>query len=489
MFPKTNTVHNGIDYYSSQPVLLPRGCHVSGVGSAEGDRATTIQFAAGQAGLVCPSACVIEHLFLNGGNPYRSGTVATIPNADGIQAGSGTKIYDVLIESFGRHGVMAASDLASGFIGWPTQFDSVITEGVTVYSCLGDGFHFSGNDGAAGVEIRPQAYSNQGTAFSDTSLYGNIWNYPLSTGNGVGFNAGGHAGQPTFNRPYSESDTSVGQFCSGSLCAAVYDPTGVSIGGLLAANGGVVEQNYYSYKEFLEGLLVLPENYIGSGDGLVTKAWLGYDPDYYGLSPFVAQNVNPTDPINTVYSQVIFRRNFYGSGNNASGNASNWWCWMLPGTYSGTLPTSSSCYADNLTDPLRSAIKGNGLTWFPNGFLLGDAGSYTPTTFVGLGTAAPVAGNWKVSDTIINSNPTAGSPWGWRNVLAGTPGTWETLTFGGGPASVLFANLPASANGTMFYCSDCKNVADDTTGTFDSPAAGGGHGTNVLRENGAWRVH
>jgi hypothetical protein len=53
-----------------------------------------------------------------------------------------------------------------------------------------------------------------------------------------------------------------------------------------------------------------------------------------------------------------------------------------------------------------------------------------------------------------------------------------------------FGSLPSSpVNGTLVYCSDCKNVTDDTTGTFDSAAANGGHGTNVLRENGAWRVH
>lgn len=62
------------------------------------------------------------------------------------------------------------------------------------------------------------------------------------------------------------------------------------------------------------------------------------------------------------------------------------------------------------------------------------------------------------------------------------------------PASIIpstsFANLPsAPPNGMLIYCSDCKNVTDDTTGTFDSVAASGGHGTNVLRENGAWRVH
>lgn len=75
--------------------------------------------------------------------------------------------------------------------------------------------------------------------------------------------------------------------------------------------------------------------------------------------------------------------------------------------------------------------------------------------------------------------------------LAGDSASLPTLNSTGGVqlTSFVFANLPASNNGTMLYCSDCKNVTDDTTGTFDSAAASGGHGTNVLRENGAWRVH
>lgn len=73
-----------------------------------------------------------------------------------------------------------------------------------------------------------------------------------------------------------------------------------------------------------------------------------------------------------------------------------------------------------------------------------------------------------------------------------TPGAAVVTKNGSGVIglqSVLFANLPTALDGVMLYCSDCKNVTDDTTGTFDSVAAGSGHGTMILRENGAWRVH
>ncbi len=56
--------------------------------------------------------------------------------------------------------------------------------------------------------------------------------------------------------------------------------------------------------------------------------------------------------------------------------------------------------------------------------------------------------------------------------------------------SFTFASPPASlTNGDLWYCSDCKNMTDDTTGTFDSAIASGGHGTMALFENGASRVH
>jgi hypothetical protein len=74
--------------------------------------------------------------------------------------------------------------------------------------------------------------------------------------------------------------------------------------------------------------------------------------------------------------------------------------------------------------------------------------------------------------------------------LTGDAAALPTLDSTGGfqLTSIIFANLPASSNGTLYYCSDCKNVGTDGA-TFDSVAANAGTGTTVLRENGAWRVH
>lgn len=42
--------------------------------------------------------------------------------------------------------------------------------------------------------------------------------------------------------------------------------------------------------------------------------------------------------------------------------------------------------------------------------------------------AAPASGAWSVGDTIVNRNPSAAGPDRWRNVTAGSPGTWKALT-------------------------------------------------------------
>lgn len=436
VFPHSNTTTNGIDYYSSQPLVFKRGCHAEGTGTGGVQRSTTIAFAAGQAGFVCASGCTFKNFVLMGGNPYTGGVVSTIPNADGIQAGSGTDIENVLILYFGRHGVMAASDLGSGLTGWPTQFDRVTTKQVTVDAVVGDCFHFSSGDGSNGVETAPQCFSSQGTAFWDSSLYGNIWNWPNSTGNGTGYAAAGYGqGGATFFSPYSESDTSTGSFCGAGgnslICANVYQP----LGNLRSytVNTGVAEQPDNIFKQFLTGLVVTPSNSAGKAGGgpANSTVYIGADQDFHGQAAIIMQNVNPADPINTVYSSTMLRRSFAGSGNNGSGNAANYWCWMTAGSWTGSLATSSACFPDNLTNSQRS-LESNG-AFFPSGFYLGSlAGNFVPTNYVGVGTAAPSTGSWLVGDTIINSNPTAGGIWAWRNVSAGTPGTWEALRFAGG---------------------------------------------------------
>jgi hypothetical protein len=38
--------------------------------------------------------------------------------------------------------------------------------------------------------------------------------------------------------------------------------------------------------------------------------------------------------------------------------------------------------------------------------------------------STPPGGSWQVGDRIAQSVPVVGSPKGWRNTVAGSPGTW-----------------------------------------------------------------
>ena len=277
----------------------------------------------------------------------------------------------------------------------------------------GDAFHASGGDGGVGTRIKVQAFDNQGTAFFDTSLYGNTYINPTSTANGTAYNAS--AG--TFIRPYSESDTSLGAFCGSGLCATVIAPRGNLLAGGGAANVlGLFDSNYAGYKYFPEGMIVFGQPY--GGETSYVSTWIGWDPDYYGVSPLVMCNVGgDLPPFSVNNSCSIMRRTAYG-------NVSGWWGQQgAAGAFSAA--KAGILWGDALTTSGRSALTG-ALAWHPNGFGLGVSGS-NPLMYVQSGTAAPTSGNWLVGDLVINSAPSVGGVWGWRCTTAGTPGTWEAM--------------------------------------------------------------
>jgi hypothetical protein len=138
----------------------------------------------------------------------------------------------------------------------------------------------------------------------------------------------------------------------------------------------------------------------------------------------------------------------------------------------------------------------------------GTSGLYQDTTAVNVGTSlyfCSATNVWSPLFTIDTSSgvtygtsPTNGLPQIGNNTAAVPLKTAANSfsgvqTFAAGSISgpITFSALSALSspvNGTLIYCSDCLNAHDDSA-AFDSTAAGSGHGTNVLRENGAWRVH
>jgi hypothetical protein len=122
------------------------------------------------------------------------------------------------------------------------------------------------------------------------------------------------------------------------------------------------------------------------------------------------------------------------------------------------------------------ATPGNRPTNDPNDSYIGYDGGYFPSKMqIALG--APVA----ISRYIGN----AGDGTSFLERLTATQEIYRV------PLSLdplPFAGLPVMPDGTELYCYDCQNIHDDGA-SFDTTAIGGGHGTNVLHENGEWRVH
>jgi len=89
----------------------------------------------------------------------------------------------------------------------------------------------------------------------------------------------------------------------------------------------------------------------------------------------------------------------------------------LPFYFDGTNATICSYAVQNIC--LNTQFAHGGLR-----IVSGTVDGYKKWNTECLGTAAPVAGYWRLGDRVINSAPTAGQPKAWVCTVAGTPGTW-----------------------------------------------------------------
>lgn len=146
---------------------------------------------------------------------------------------------------------------------------------------------------------------------------------------------------------------------------------------------------------------------------------------------------------------------------------------MPPGSSTG--PTHVITLSDSNPDKTL-ATPGNRPTFDPNDSYIGYDGRAFPSQM-------PISFGSPVSISRYIGNDGDGVSY-----LERLTATMEQYRVPVSLVAVTFASLPVMPDGTVLYCFDCQNVHDDGA-AFDSDAEAGGHGTNLLHENGQWRIH
>jgi hypothetical protein len=167
-----------------------------------------------------------------------------------------------------------------------------------------------------------------------------------------------------------------------------------------------------------------------------------------------------------------------GTGGSPGGYKGRLIYTLAPGS-PGTSPTHVIALSDSNPTKTLSTQPGISPSWDAGDSYIGyDAPTNGTQTQISFG--APVAISNYIANTGDNVN--------YLERLTATGKVFRVpLQFDSVPYAQL-AGLSNVPNGSTVFCLDCLNAADDQA-AFDSNAAPGGHGTNLLRENDQWRVH
>lgn len=96
--------------------------------------------------------------------------------------------------------------------------------------------------------------------------------------------------------------------------------------------------------------------------------------------------------------------------------------------------TDGQANVTNVAFTMANHARGAGFT-LVNKLMIGNGDQHASTINIdwfrnlGISSSAPASGIHEIGDVYLNSLPTAGSTLGWRCITAGTPGTWESLSF------------------------------------------------------------
>jgi hypothetical protein len=86
--------------------------------------------------------------------------------------------------------------------------------------------------------------------------------------------------------------------------------------------------------------------------------------------------------------------------------------------------------------------------------------------------AIPTTGEWAAGDLVLNNAPLIGEPWGWRCILAGTPGTWQPLRDLGSQETIATnADFSRTPGTSAYHAKHTGTLTADRAATLSKTAA------------------
>lgn len=543
----------GVFYLATEPIKFPQGLFnfnstieltdgiwiIEGVGSLD-DTGTILKFPSGVTGIRVQrynttgasgtraaargsDASQIRNLVLDGA--YTN----TEAEAHGIQLRARAVIQNVTISDFEGDGVYIAATAGGALEGNANLFRCDSLRLIRNRDGINVGDAAATADVNAGVIIHCDASSNRRWGFNDQSFLGNTYDGCHSANNGVtsggspsacvnfggnryGVISGQEVGAST-NAPTGTTANNTWWYWISAGGVHANFPNWVSGttyragGGYSALNGNA--RNVFSgcYHESGQGLSQI------NAPGFVSGGTL--DGNIFGTGGSIGVATSPGGAIKA-------RRSFMSEHVNGSGqtyrgaigdvdatndmllgfyhsvSATNWWRWKFVNNnitmdYANGGTTRPFYITGNVTTDQFGTGAAVPYAFNPVKLMIGDfGGTIANARRIGMEAAQPAANAHGQGEIWFNRAPAAGGVFAWRCTAAGTPGTWEALTFGIVTNNITFNNGGAGgASGQTFNGSAAVTISYNSigaaplaspalTGTPTGPTAAAGTNTTQL---------
>ena len=471
--------------------------HASGIaGTADGYAYEFRKLATTSVGTTIRDLCLVAQ------GPNDPGpTRATLGH--GIWSRGRCYIDNVRIYNFGQDGVhIHATSAADGGIT-KGNANNCLLHYVTATNNGRHGFYFDGADANAGLMSHLDATDNWAVGIYDGSYLGNTHVMEHTRDNGTGAKAT-HDGDRWYTIDPSRTAT-VAPGTDTSVWVKIGDGTaGATYGPYNPATTYVRGEAFYADSNNSQSVViglyvetgqplpyaVAPWIFIGSAMMATESTALRFAQALSGelvldngIRCFSKPGATPSfyTHINRMNDEAL---SVLADGDHATGlGLLNWHdvtgCWVTQ--HARTLTRTPVYYTTNLSDgslPGSTAVTcgrsnpiGAGQVVFPQGIWVGGNNFVASARKIAAANVIPTTGEWAAGDMVLNNEPLLGEPWGWRCVLAGTPGTWQPLRDIGSQQTINAVNVTLTPGTSPYHTLVSGALAADRTATLSKTGA------------------